>query len=747
MTDWQYISTDPVQGRLYTGGGARMRVAPAVDTPRLRAWLARVGEHLATPVARTLAEGRNRTVRLSAPGLRGDGGVVVKAFGRASWWRRFNRRWRGTKAGRTWRAATHLQAGGVGTPSPVAVLEFDAGNAAPSGYYVSRYVAGAMSFRDALGGLFRENPECAHFMELLQAVAEAVRRMHDAGFLHNDLGNQNILLRHTADAGWHDVAFIDLNRGWVCDELSMQQRGRDISRIDLPSDLLRVFREMYWAPTCPPADFLVWETRFRKRYARHCVTRPLRHPVRTWRRCRQGSETVPYPSPKDMWIWDSRSGQAIATMVSRDRHRYYPIRRHTEQMVATLRAGPRVWSAYRDLRGSAYRESVALRGRIGVALSPSPDREEREMAALDDLGSVGVHVRFYHHQGRPGWDRGMRAVQALTRRGRDVSIALVQDRAAVLAPDTWRAFVETVVGGVGADVRFVEFGHAINRVKWGLWGLDEYRRLTAAVADVARAFPDVRFTGPAAIDFEYSFVLAALRRLPPDLRLWALSHHLYVDRRGAPEATQAGFGSLEKFALARAIARAASNCEDRLVVSEVNWPLLGTGVYSPVGSPYESPGERTDDPSVDEETYADYMLRYILIALCSGLVSHVVWWQLAAHGYGLIDDHAEDGWRRRPAYHALKVFMATLGDATFQRCAPEGFGVANEVDRAHAFLFKTPDGTPVCVAYAETGSPTFRAPFNGVRAHDSLGGDVPVTPDGHVVVTGRPVYVLGEADG
>ena len=146
----------------------------------------------------------------------------------------------------------------------------------------------------------------------------------------------------------------------------------------------------------------------------------------------------------------------------------------------------------------------------------------------------------------------------------------------------------------------------------------------------------------------------------------ALAHHLYVDRRGGPENRQGRFSALEKFALARALARTAPACADRLIVSEFNWPLLDGDVYSPVGSPYLFPGQVLDSPpSASEDDQARYLIRYLLLALCSGLVERVYWWRLVARGYGLVDDRDPAAWRPRPAYHALQRWLRTVGGATF----------------------------------------------------------------------------------
>jgi hypothetical protein len=215
------------------------------------------------------------------------------------------------------------------------------------------------------------------------------------------------------------------------------------------------------------------------------------------------------------------------------------------------------------------------------------------------------------------------------------------------------------------------------------------------------------------IDFEYPYTVAALAHLPEKFSFGALSHHLYVDRRGAPESRQGKYAALEKFAWGRAIARQSDMCEDRFIVSEVNWPIERTGVHSPVGSPYVSPVLRYNDPSVSEDDYADYMLRYLLIALCSGVVERVFWWRLAAYGYGLVDDSNPEQWRERPAYRMLKQFIAWVGDAAFVK--------RMELDDKGAVAFEFNVG----FVGLSSGEEEPRIPFSGTNG-DELGqsGDV-----------------------
>jgi len=715
-------------------GVYRGETADAYRCEALLEELSTIRERVASADAIILDEGRNRNVRLALSAPDGPIDVVVKAF---SWGSKSGSRIsrsRGSKAHRTWRAACSLSASGVGTPPPIAFLERADGARYVEAYFISLYQDAVTSFTDELNNLFLNESTCEKFMALMQCVADAVRGMHRAGFQHNDLGNQNILLRRKGPCEWGDVQFIDLNRGRQREELTHRQRARDISRIYLPSDLLRVFMDMYWGGTPPADDFLTWQKHYRRRYAWHTATRRYRHPIRTWRARHTGSDTRTYPSEKDMWIWDERSAQPIVTMVSKDRSRYYPIWSHLKVAAATMASVVPVWRTYSSLRRNAYGLPIALKNRVGMAIEASPDTYERQFALLERLGPIPVFVRFYHHGTTRDWDFSADIVRQLRERGHDVSVAFVQNRDAVLFPDRWCSFVDHVLQQISTWIDTAELGHAINRVKWGLWGLPEYKRFIERTADVCARYPSVSFTGPAAIDFEYPCVLGALRCLPPRFRFAALSHHLYVDRRGAPENRQGRFSLLEKLALARAIASVSPACDDRLIISEVNWPIEGTGVYSPVGAPYVSPQVRLNDPSVSEDAYADFMLRYLLIATCSGLVERVYWWRLVARGFGLVDDSNSKEWIERPAFRMLAVFLQTLGDATFtgKKELAKG-GVVG-------YFFETDEKQRRCLAYAVGDELLMGSPFASSDVRSALNEEMAVDASGMVRVSSRPVY-------
>ena len=73
----------------------------------------------------------------------------------------------------------------------------------------------------------------------------------------------------------------------------------------------------------------------------------------------------------------------------------------------------------------------------------------------------------------------------------------------------------------------------------------------------------------------------------------------------------------------------------RSYYAETNWPITGTAPYAPT----------SETECVSEEEYADFMVRYHLLAFASQHASSVYWHQLIAPGYGLIDNR--DGIRNR----------------------------------------------------------------------------------------------------
>ncbi len=708
-------------------------LAPDYDDPALHAAISDLEGQLKTKGA-SPSMGASHIYTLALPFHSSSLTVFVKAFRRASFWKSIGARYRGSAARRSWETAGLFQQNGIGTPAPIAYLDQWRLGRLEKSFYLSENLPYAYSFRDELIRLYKMDPHCEKILALLQCVAEAIRKMHDAGLIHYDLGNQNILLHRQGDGRWHDVRFVDLNRARVRKNPSWRHRARDISRIHLPSEFLRIFIEMYFGHKVPPREFTRWERCYRRRFAFHSRSRRFRHPFRALKQRTKQAEFTVYPPEKDIWIWDERSAQAISAMSGKDRRRHQSLANALKISGAVAGSFLPIHSRFRQFRSECFNKPVEMDGRIGIAIQPRPGSADREIRLLEALGHIPVLIRFYNHETEKEWKFAAETARRLHAGGHSVSAALVQDRRSVLEPDRWNTFTRYVLTQLQDIVDRVEIGHAVNRVKWGVWTVDEYLQLLEIVAGHRKEYPRVKFMGPAIIDFEYHYTVAILKALPKSFTFSALSHHLYVDRRGAPENRQGAFDALDKFALARAIAEWSPACEKRVIISETNWPLKNTGAYSPVESPYEASGPRMTDPSVSEEDYADFMIRYLLIALCSGMVERVYWWRLIARGFGLVDDTEPDRWRERPAFHQLRFFLSLCGQGTFldKISTPEG---------AHYFRFRQPDGQEFVLAYSHPGEVHVRPPFAFDQVLDAQGN--PLTATGpEIRLSGHPLYLI-----
>jgi len=679
------VSTSEPIGRFHGG------IHPEYDTPELRDWIRR----LPTPPSGEVFSSEHPHVLRVTPPSRSHP-LVLKRFKPHNGFQTLltTLRRRGPRAHRAFLHATHLLEHHVPTPAPVAWLTTPPGSTVQEEYFLTDFVPDVVTFREALLSHYYERPLCRELMQLLHVTASTIRHMHDSGLLHHDLGNQNILVSRTPQGEWTKAWIIDLHRASFHANLSPAQRGRDNARITLPSDLRRVFLEMQGDPEVLADTFYTAEKTARRRYRLQSSTRRIRHPFRA----RPAPPSRAYPKEKNIWIWDDRSKQAIPALRSKDKRSHYRARDLLEISSSLALYGPSIRRTYRELmQQDAWAHPISMTGRIGLSINLEPERFEKERRWLEPLGPTPLLVRLYHHETEARRRYAIDAIRKLRAEGHPVTVGLIQDRRAVLHPKKWNEFVDRAGGALSGFAEAVEAGHAVNRVKWGLWNYPEHRQLLKAFANWNNRFPQLPLLGPAGIDFEYPRVLPMVGGLPPGQRWSALSHHLYVDRRGAPDNAQSGYDTVAKLALARAMARSHPDCEsERVIVSEVNWPLKGTGVWSPVGSPYQSPGARFNDPSVNEDTYADYMRRYFLLALCSGMADRVYWWNLAAHGFGLIDDRAPGGWRPRPAYHLFRELSTQMRDATF---------VSREADDAHVCLrFTRETGAPFHIEWALDGS-------------------------------------------
>ncbi len=626
--------------------------------------------------SRRISHGKDYVVKTSMliKGINHD--VAIKVFSRQSLLKDLYDKKNKSKAERSYIAAQKLLNSGINTPTPIAALDEWNGNRLTESYYIC-FFEPAVCFRDVLFEIYHQHKDSAKLMELLLLVAPAIKQMHDAGFMHGDLGNQNILLPKNADGSWASPSFIDLNRYQVFENgISNKARAIDLARPILPGNYLHFFLQIYAGHQELPHELAKLHRQQRAIFTRHRNSRKFRHPIR-YLKNRHKKNNYTYPHNKDYWLWDEKTAQPMIALSKEEKNQERNPGDLAKTFLRVLVKLPKIVSHYRRLRTKAFATPVEMTGRIGIAINPDPRYAIHEQPLLEKLGNPPVLVRFYRHETSRQWASTIDLIHSLRARGVSVMVALLQDRTAVVEPQKWKAFLDFIIPRIATQVDCIEVTHAYNRAKWGIWNLAELRELLAITFDYKLKYPSIKISGPACIDFEYAPVISALtelKKIDSSYQFDALSHLLYVDRRGAPENHQGGFSTLEKAQLLKAIARSSSACNDRIIISEVNWPLKDTDVWSPIVCPYVTARWQKRPSGESEAVYAHYMLRYLAITLCSGYVDQVFWWQLSAKGYGLVDD--QNNFRQRPAFDALVFFLNLLGDSRFERrltSAPEDY--------------------------------------------------------------------------
>jgi len=286
-----------------------------------------------------------------------------------------------------------------------------------------------------------------------------------------------------------------------------------------------------------------------------------------------------------------------------------------------------------------------------AGLVVDPLREpDATVNAVEELGVSELLVRI------PMWElKQLDDIVSFLKRleGRGFLFVLMQDREHVesetLRTETFKTLFETLVP---FGKRF-QIGTTPNRAKWGFFSMDEYLEFFKTAQQLRdRHAPDIELIGPGVIDFEYHFTAHALFNLK-GVRFDAVSSLLYVDRRGAPENTQAGCDLPCKINLLSALAKLTPRTKGDIYLTETNWPLSGTAPYAPT----------SEKECVDEEAHASSLVRYYLLALATQQIRTVYWHQLIAPGYGLIDNRQE--MRKRPAFYALQTLIRMTADARY----------------------------------------------------------------------------------
>ena len=286
---------------------------------------------------------------------------------------------------------------------------------------------------------------------------------------------------------------------------------------------------------------------------------------------------------------------------------------------------------------------------FGVYVDSSKASANEILDSLKDLNISSVAMRIYitdKYINSNEYKQNLNLAKKLKERGYSLMVVLAQ------LNETFSSSYESLLNKVVFDfsdyASFYQAGEAINRDKWGMINKERFANYIIAVyKSVSLNDPEAKVIGPAIIDFEWYYTIYYLNLAEDFIDIQGAL--LYVDRVGKPENSQYGFDTIKKVLFLKAI-----KPEKPLWITEVNWPIKGTGAYKPT----------SNKEAVSLEEYRDYMLRYLIETLSTGYVQRVYWWQLYAKGYGLIDNLTK---RKYPAFNAYKKLVTLLSGATLMK--------------------------------------------------------------------------------
>jgi len=686
-----------------------------------------------TATSDTLHWGRNYLYGSHIDTAAGQVEVVVKLFRNQGRKRRVERRWKGSKAWRSWRASLALQRAGIATPEPLMWIE--SRSAEGPSFFVSRRLAGFLEaryyFRALEVGSEEEEYPQVEARLVVDQIGRSIRRLHDAGIWHRDLSIGNVLLVAAEEGAPLEVVLIDLNRARIKRRLTTLQRTRDLCRLRIFSpDLQERFLLSYWGVEAKG----LWRQRslyqllfkgflfkvWLKKVARQPF-RSLRDKVMPRHPYAHIPEAPEEASRRDRAVWDELSDQPHqhASRLERLAVRVGDAPLHGREWTAAVAAAPKIRRRYAELKTQLYSQPVEWPG-MGIAIRPWAENPAALMGALKRLGARQVLLRLHPWQEQHTEEEEL--ARELHRQGYEMTFVLAQNRDLVRDLGRWRAAVTELAERFGKFGIHFQVGQAINRSKWGIWNYREYIDLAAAAAEILRQDPRRQILGPGVIDYEPLRTAGVLNVQQDKVFFDILASLLYVDRRGAPENTQLGFDTVDKVTQLKAIAEISPNCGERSWITEVNWPLW-EGPHSPAGRKV----------SVDEETQANYLARYYLLTLGTGLVERVYWWQLVARGYGLSHDSGEGELRQRASFAAFATLQRLLQGATF-------LGPVKSAPPVRLYHFRTASGEELIAGWASDNTPVeAQLPRPADRATGLDGQELEISGS-RVEVGGAPRY-------
>ena len=145
---------------------------------------------------------------------------------------------RPSKAKRSFEYATLLLQKEIGTPEPIAYVENFSSFGLIDSYYVSEHLDADLTFRELV-----EIPDFKNHEEILRAFTRFCFKMHEKGIEFLDHSPGNSLIKITPND--YEFYLVDLNRMKFHDDMSFDQRMKNLSRLTPKKEMVAVMSNEY----------------------------------------------------------------------------------------------------------------------------------------------------------------------------------------------------------------------------------------------------------------------------------------------------------------------------------------------------------------------------------------------------------------------------------------------------------------------------------------------------------------------
>src|SRR5690606_15428223 len=164
----------------------------------------------------------------------------IKAFKKPNLLNAFVYRFiRDSKAKRSYNYALKLLGKNIGTPQPIAFVEYNGGIGLGKSFYVCEHITTEYTYRDLV-----ENPELNHHDEMLRAFTRFCFKLHEAGVEFKDHSPGNTLIKINEDQSY-SFYLVDLNRMQFHNQLSFEQRMYNLRRLTPKKEMIAVMANEY----------------------------------------------------------------------------------------------------------------------------------------------------------------------------------------------------------------------------------------------------------------------------------------------------------------------------------------------------------------------------------------------------------------------------------------------------------------------------------------------------------------------